>query len=57
LPNSASPRSRRLLSRRLFYQGKIATAQFYASHVLSQAPGLAHAVVHGAAGTLAETAL
>jgi acyl-CoA dehydrogenase len=41
----------------VFYQGKIATAQFYASHMLSQAPGLAHAVVQGAAGTLAETAL
>jgi acyl-CoA dehydrogenase len=40
-----------------FYQGKIATAQFYANHVLPQAAGLAHAVVHGAAGTLAETAL
>jgi 3-(methylthio)propanoyl-CoA dehydrogenase len=40
-----------------FYQGKIATAQFYANHVLCQAPGLAHAIVEGAAGTLAETAL
>jgi 3-(methylthio)propanoyl-CoA dehydrogenase len=40
-----------------FYQGKVVTAQFYASHVLSQAPGLAHAIVQGAAGVLAETAL
>jgi alkylation response protein AidB-like acyl-CoA dehydrogenase len=40
-----------------FYRAKIATAQFYADHVLSQAPGLAHAIVHGAAAALAETAL
>ena len=35
-----------------FYQGKIITARFYADHVLSQAPGLAYAVVNGAAGAL-----
>jgi len=29
------------------------TARFYADHVLARAPGLAHAVVHGAAGALA----
>ena len=39
---------------REFYQAKIATARFYADSVLSQAPGLSHAVVHGAAGALAE---
>jgi alkylation response protein AidB-like acyl-CoA dehydrogenase len=37
-----------------FYQAKIATAQFYADHVLSQAAGLAHGIVHGGAGALAE---
>jgi alkylation response protein AidB-like acyl-CoA dehydrogenase len=37
-----------------FHQAKIATARFYADHVLSQAPGLAHSVIHGAAGALAE---
>ncbi len=35
-----------------FYQGKIITARFYADHVLSQASGLAYAVVNGAAGAL-----
>jgi acyl-CoA dehydrogenase len=40
-----------------FYEAKIATARFYADHVLSQAPGLAHSVVHGAAGALAEGVL
>ena len=36
-----------------FYKTKIVTARFYADHVLSQAPGLAYAVVNGAAGALA----
>ena len=36
-----------------FYQAKIVTTRFYADHVLSQAPGLAYAVVNGAAGALA----
>jgi acyl-CoA dehydrogenase len=40
-----------------FYEAKIATAQFYADHVLAQAPGMAHCIVHGAAGALAEGAL
>jgi 3-(methylthio)propanoyl-CoA dehydrogenase len=40
-----------------FHAAKIATARFYADHVLSQAPGLAHSVVHGAAGALAEGVL
>ncbi len=35
-----------------FYKTKITTARFYADHVLSQAPGLAYAVVNGAAGAL-----
>jgi alkylation response protein AidB-like acyl-CoA dehydrogenase len=37
-----------------FYEAKILTARFYADHVLPQAPALAHAIVHGAAGALAE---
>ena len=40
-----------------FHQAKISTARFYADHVLSQAPGLAHSIVHGAAGALDEGAL
>jgi hypothetical protein len=40
-----------------FYEAKISTARFYAHHVLSQAPGLAHSIVHGAAGALAEGVL
>jgi 3-(methylthio)propanoyl-CoA dehydrogenase len=36
-----------------FYQAKISTARFYADHILSQAPGLRHAVVRGAAGVMA----
>jgi 3-(methylthio)propanoyl-CoA dehydrogenase len=35
-----------------FLKAKIVTARFYADHVLSQAPGLAYAVVEGAAGAL-----
>jgi 3-(methylthio)propanoyl-CoA dehydrogenase len=38
-----------------FYNAKIATARFYADHVLSQAPGIAHAVTNGAAGALSES--
>jgi alkylation response protein AidB-like acyl-CoA dehydrogenase len=40
-----------------FYEAKIMTARFYADHVLSQASGLAHSIVHGAAGALAEGVL
>ena len=36
-----------------FYPAKIATARFYADHVLSAAAGLSHTVVHGATGALA----
>ena len=35
-----------------FYTGKIITARFYADHVLSQASGLAYAIVNGASGAL-----
>src|ERR1700737_29184 len=40
-----------------FYEAKISTARFYADHVLSQAPGLSHSIVHGASGALAEGVL
>jgi 3-(methylthio)propanoyl-CoA dehydrogenase len=36
-----------------FYKAKISTARYYADHVLSQAAGLRHAIVNGAAGVLA----
>ncbi len=41
----------------MFHAAKISTARFYADHLLSQAPGLAHSIVHGAAGALDENAL
>jgi 3-(methylthio)propanoyl-CoA dehydrogenase len=40
-----------------FYEAKVMTSRFYADHVLSQAAGLAHSIVHGAAATLAEGVL
>jgi 3-(methylthio)propanoyl-CoA dehydrogenase len=40
-----------------FYRAKIETARFYADHVLSQAPGLAHAIIEGSGGVLAEGVL
>jgi acyl-CoA dehydrogenase len=36
-----------------FYAAKIATARFYADHVLSQAPGLAATVIGGSAAVMA----
>ena len=36
-----------------FHSAKIATARFFADHVLAQAPGLAATVSHGAAGVMA----
>src|SRR3989440_3618631 len=38
---------------RSFLEAKIATARFYADHVLVQAPGLRNTVVNGAAGVMA----
>lgn len=38
---------------RKFLEAKIATARFYADHVLVQAPGLRDTVVDGAAGVMA----
>ncbi len=40
-----------------FYQAKLATARFYGDYVLSQAPGLAHAITQGAAAALDEGVL
>jgi alkylation response protein AidB-like acyl-CoA dehydrogenase len=40
-----------------FYKAKISSARFYADYLLPQAIGLAHAIVRGAAGALAEDAL
>ncbi len=40
-----------------FHSAKLSTARFYADYLLSQAPGLAYAVEHGAAGALAEGVL
>jgi 3-(methylthio)propanoyl-CoA dehydrogenase len=40
-----------------FYEAKILTARFYADYVLSQASGLSHAIVRGAAAALAEAVL
>ena len=36
-----------------FYEAKVKTARFFADHVLTQAPGLRNAIVHGAAGVMA----
>jgi len=36
-----------------FYAAKISSARFYADHLLPQAAGLAHTIVHGASGALA----
>jgi hypothetical protein len=36
-----------------FFATKIATARFYADHVMAQAPGLAQVVVNGGASALA----
>jgi alkylation response protein AidB-like acyl-CoA dehydrogenase len=38
-----------------FYDAKIATARFYADHVLARAPGLRNTVINGAAGVMALT--
>jgi alkylation response protein AidB-like acyl-CoA dehydrogenase len=40
-----------------FLDAKIATAQFYADHVLPQASGLAYSIVHGSASALAPDVL
>jgi len=60
LLRSASIAQRRLAEARgdaAFYEAKILSARFYADYVLSQSAGLAHGIMHGAAGALAEGAL
>ena len=63
LLRSAAIASERLSARgRAFAARELLSRQdrdrgFYAHHVLSQAPGLAHSVVHGAAAALAEGVL
>jgi 3-(methylsulfanyl)propanoyl-CoA dehydrogenase len=39
------------------YEAKISSARFYSDYLLSQAPGVAHAILRGGAGALAEAAL
>jgi 3-(methylthio)propanoyl-CoA dehydrogenase len=36
-----------------FFKSKIATARFYADHILSQATGIRNSIVDGSAGVLA----
>ena len=36
-----------------FYKAKIATARFFADHILSQAPGLRATIIDGSAGVMA----
>ena len=55
--SSGACRARSGGERRRFYEAKILTARFYADYVLSQSPGLAHSIVYGAAGALAEGVL
>jgi hypothetical protein len=38
-----------------FLRAKLGTARFYGDHLLSQVPGLRHAVLHGAPGIMALT--
>jgi acyl-CoA dehydrogenase len=61
LLRSASIAQRRLANANggdaAFYEAKILTARFYADYVLSQSSGLAHSIMRGAAGALAEGAL
>ncbi len=38
-----------------FYSAKIATARFFADHLMSRAPGLRDSIVHGAKGVMALT--
>jgi 3-(methylthio)propanoyl-CoA dehydrogenase len=40
-----------------FHEAKIMTARFYTDHVLSQAAGLAHSILHGASAALADGVL
>jgi alkylation response protein AidB-like acyl-CoA dehydrogenase len=53
MARAALAAQKKLSGDKAFYEAKIATARFYADHVLVQAPGLRNTVVNGAAGVLA----
>jgi alkylation response protein AidB-like acyl-CoA dehydrogenase len=53
MARAALAAERKMSEDKAFYGAKIATARFYADHVLVQAPGLRNTVVNGAAGVLA----
>jgi hypothetical protein len=49
----AVPRLRENAGEAAYYGAKVVTARFFSEHVLSLAPGLAQAVVHGGASVVA----
>ncbi len=53
MARAALAAEKKMADDKAFYSAKIATARFYADHVLVQAPGLRNTVVNGAAGVLA----
>jgi len=53
MARAALAAERKVSEDKAFYEAKIATARFYADHVLVQAPGLRNTVVNGAAGVMA----
>jgi alkylation response protein AidB-like acyl-CoA dehydrogenase len=53
MARAALAAQKKLSEDKSFYEAKIATARFYADHVLVQAPGLRNTVVNGAAGVMA----
>jgi 3-(methylthio)propanoyl-CoA dehydrogenase len=52
MARAASVAEKKKDSDKAFYEAKIATARFYAEHVLVQAPGLRDMVVKGGAGVM-----
>src|SRR5688500_18323607 len=53
MARSALAAEKKMSEEKPFYEAKIATARFYADHVLVQAPALRNTVVNGAAGVMA----
>ena len=53
MARAALAAQKKLSEDKAFYEAKIATARFYADHVLVQAPALRNTVVNGAAGVMA----
>src|SRR5262245_7739517 len=53
MARAALAAQRKMSEDKSFYEAKIATARFYADHVLVQAPALRNTVVNGAAGVMA----